>query len=251
LSPHPLHYLLAYGVMLVLGVLLFKRESFTLLWIWIACAALLLYAPLAAQRRFVEGLQVPLAVLATAGLFSVVFPRLERTRVFRALAARPGYSAQGLRQLLVILFLLVMSLANWVILLRLSFVAAVEQLDPLFRNAGEMRALDWLREHTRTSDIVLATYPTASLIPARAGNVVFVGQRYESAHFESKLKAVARFFDASTDDAWRKDLLARYRVAYVFVGHRERELGKFDPARASYLQSVYSNSGFEIYAVQR
>ena len=59
-SPNPLHYLLAYGVLLILAVPTMLRRDLTLLWLWVFSVALLLYAPLNPQRRFVEGVRVPL-----------------------------------------------------------------------------------------------------------------------------------------------------------------------------------------------
>ncbi|MDE3091686.1 MAG: hypothetical protein KGJ80_20125, partial [Chloroflexota bacterium] len=208
LSPNPLHYLLAYGVMLVLAALVFSRNwqagllsagsstsakhghDFVLLWIWVIIAALLLYAPLNAQRRFLQGLQVPLAILATLGLFAVVLPRIEQTAVFRTIAERPGYTTRGLRRLLMAFLLVAMSTANIIVLLRLSAFTAVEQTDALFRPRAEIQAVDWLRDHTARSDVVLGAYWTGSFIPARAGNAVLVGQRYETMQFEDKLAEV-------------------------------------------------------------
>ena len=266
-SPNPLHYLLAYGVMLALAALVFKPfwqasfgsaspsdspeqgNDFPFLWIWVIIAALLLYAPLNAQRRFLQGLQVPLATLATLGLFTVALPRIEQTRLFRVIAGRPGYTALGLRRLLIVFLLIGMSTANVIVLVRLSAFTAVEQTDALFRPRTEIQAVDWLRDHTARTDLVLGAYWTGSLIPARAGNAVFVGQRYETTRFEEKISLLEKFFDASATDAWREALLSEYHVAYVFVGPRERALGEFDPERAGYLALSYSNAEVRIYRV--
>jgi len=97
---------------------------------------------------------------------------------------------------------------------------------------------------------VLSSYWTGSFIPARAGNIVFVGQRYETVHFDEKRTAAVKFFDAATDDAWRVALLREYRIAYVFWGKAERDLGAFDPERASYLQRVFANDEARIYRVR-
>lgn len=270
LSPNPLHYLLAYGAMLALAVIGWRvtrgetnhspptnslsplvTRHLALVWIWLLVVALLLYAPLNAQRRLVLGVQIPLAILAARGLCESVLPWLERTRAFAALAARPRYSRQGVRRLFLVLFLLSLSIANWVILVRLSILTFVEQPNAFFRPYGEIAAVDWLRRNAARTDVVLSAYWTGSFIPARAGNRVFVGQRYETVDFESKVAAVEKFFGAGSDDAWRRDLLARYRIAYVFYGARERALGAFDPARADYLEPAFANAQVTIYRVKR
>lgn len=266
-SPNPLHYMLAYGVMLTLAVVFVRANGKTrsvsvepagstkmagnlmFLWIWVIIAALLLYVPLNAQRRFLQGLQVPLAILATLGIFTVVLPRIEKTRMFRALVERPGYTRQNLSCLLAVSFLLAMGIANVIVLLRLSAFTAFEQTDALFRPRAEIQAIDWLRDHTARSDAVLGAYWTGSFIPARAGNAVFLGQRYETTRFEDKIAWVSQFFNGAADDVWRKSLLTQYHVAYVFEGPRERALGNFDPARTDYLKPVFSNNGASIYRV--
>ena len=92
LSPNPVHYLLAYAPYLGLGALTFKQirrqpnSPLMFLWLWIGVVAVLLYAPLNPQRRFVMGLQVPLAIVATVGLCDVVLLWLARTRAFAALS---------------------------------------------------------------------------------------------------------------------------------------------------------------------
>lgn len=259
-SPNPLHYLLAYGVMLLLAApvvrydfaeKLFRDErtiDWTFLWIWIGVVALLLYAPLNAQRRFIQGIQVPLAILATGGLVGIVLPRLLRTSLVRLLISHRGYALDGIQRMLIVVFLLFMSIGNWVVFLRLVAVTSIEQPDGLFRPQREIEAAEWLRESTFPEEAVLSDYVTGAYIPVRAGNTVFVGQRYETSRFEDKLAAVHSFFQASTDDAWRKSLLRQYNVRFVYAGERERNLGGFDPGAVDYLERVYANSQVSIYA---
>jgi hypothetical protein len=251
LSPNPLHYVLAFGAMIGLAAPTFRKKQFDFLWIWIILAAALLYAPISAQRRFVEGVQVALAIGATAGLGDAILPRLEQTRMFRALAARPGYSTEGLRRLVVTCIIVILSMASGVVLLDAMMLTTIQQPDVFFRTRAELEAVDWLRDHTARTDVVFAAYPTGSLIPARAGNAVFIGQRYETNQFADKLAQTAKFFTTQTDDTWRRDLLARHRVAYVLFGASERVLGGFDATRADYLERVYSNSETILFRVRR
>ncbi len=252
LSPPWPHYIVGYGVMLVLCGLALRRRSseHTLLWAWLVAAAVLVYAPLNPQRRFVEGVQVPLAILATVGLVDVVLPWIERTRLFRAIAARPGYSTAGLSRLLIVLFLAGMSLSNLYILASLSVTTAVQQPDLLFRLQAEVAATEWLRANTERSAVLLADYETGNYVAAHAGNRVVVGHWAETIDYAEKVQQVKRFLDPATDDAARRELLGRYHVAYVWMGPREGKLGGYDPTQASYLEPVYSNAGVTIYRVR-
>lgn len=255
LSPNPIHYLLSYAPYLIVGLWGFKRNIVTrsrlaLLWIWIVVIALLVYTPVNPQRRFIQGLHVPMTIVAVNGLYGAVLPWFERTRFFVALCRRPRYSGGGVRNLVVIVFLCITSLASMYVWLGGIVQSAVIQPYPFFRPIAELQAMDWLRANTSPSDAVLSSYWTGSFIPARAGNRVFVGHLYETIYFAEKRAAVEKFFDATMDDVSRITLLRDYHIAYVFWGKAERELGAFDPERASYLQRVFANDEVRIYRVR-
>ncbi len=252
LSPPVPHYLMAYGVLLLLALLSLrqKRSEYALLWIWILAAALLVYAPLTQQRRAVQGIDVPLAILATVGWYQVVLPWIERTRAFRWIVARPRYSTIGLERLLIVIFIGGMSLSNLYILASTAATAAWQQPYPLFRPRAQVAAVDWLRAHSARDEIVLSAYETGNYLAAHAGNRVVVGHWTETVEWEHKMNQVEFFYNAATEDAWRVARLREYRVAYVFWGEEERALGAFDPERASYLQRVFANDRTRVYRVQ-
>ncbi len=251
-SPPLPHYLLAYGAMLLLGFLVpvSQRARFAFLWCWIIAVALLVYAPLNAQRRFVEGVHVPLAILASVGFSQTVLPWVGRTRLFHWLAARPRYSVQGLERLLLVAFLLMMSLSNLYILVSTSITASVQPIYPLFRLRAEVEAVDWLRANTARSSVVLGEAETGNFIAARAGNRVVVGHWAETVDWQKKFEETNRFYRAELDDAAQRELFARYRVAYVFFGPRERELGMVNFPRVDYAQTVFSNVAVQIFAIR-
>ncbi len=259
-SPHPLHFVLAFLPLLILAAFAWRpfarmeearRRAFAFLWLWIGAVALLLYAPITQQRRFVEGVQAPLAILAALGLCDAVLPWLARTRVFVALSQRPNYSAAGLQRLIVVCLIALAGLSSFYVWLSGVALLGFVQPYPLFRPTLELQAMDWLCAHTSPSDAVLSAYWTGSFIPARAGNRVFVGQRYETIRFEDKRAAAEKFFSAATDDAWRVALLREYSIAYVFWGKAERELGAFDPDRATFLERAFANDQARVYRVPR
>jgi hypothetical protein len=252
LSPPLPHYLLAFGPMLLLAVLTPKREhaGMAFLWCWVFAVALLVCAPLNAQRRFVEGIHVALAILASAGLVHSVLPWLERTRAFSWLATLPGYSVVGLRRLTIASLLFLMSISNFYILASTSITASIQPIYPLFRLRSETDAVDWLRSNTARSDIVLGAYETGNLIAARAGNHVVLGHWAETADWAEKVKEIDEFYRGSLSQDSQSDFLARYKVSYVFFGPRERAEGAFDPSQTDYLKRVFSNSVIQIFSVQ-
>jgi hypothetical protein len=257
-SPPWPHYLVSYGVLLLLALLPYLRQrdrysasgSNALLWSWVLAAALLLYAPLNPQRRFAQGVHVPLAILATAGLLQIIVPWLEQSRPFRWLVARPRYTTTGLERLIIVTFLAFMSLSNAYLLADLSVMTGVRQPYPFFRTQTELETVSWVRANTERSAIVLGAYETGNYLAAQAGNPVVLGHWAETKDWPVKYGLALRFYDSQTDDAWRRDFLQQQGVSYVWFGPQERRLGDFAPDNSDYLKPVHENGEFALYAVR-
>ncbi len=87
LSPLVTYYVLGYLpflIPIILGARLFMLEDSDDRWwipiLWVAFVAALLYAPFPTQRRYLLGVQTPLAVLAAYGWSRAILPRLRRHR---------------------------------------------------------------------------------------------------------------------------------------------------------------------------
>ena len=120
---------------------------------------------------------------------------------------------------------------------------------PIYRDGAEIAALDWLEERIEADDVVLSSYETGNYLPARVWARVFVGHGPETVRFGEKKALMTRFFDATTDDAWRQGLLEEYGIDYVFWGPAERQVGDFDPGAAPCLRAVYDADGYVIFEV--
>jgi hypothetical protein len=254
LSPPWPHYLLAYGPMLLLaGFYTWKRPStasqFVILWAWVLAVALLVYAPLNPQRRFVQGVQVPLAIMTAVSFTELFIPWLERRRFWRILLARPRYSADRMARFATVLFLLFMSLSNIYLLASVSVSAVVQQPDPLFRPQAEIEAVQWLRNNVDRTAVILGSYQTGSYIAAHAGQRVILGHWAETVDYATRTVEVARFFDEATHDGWREEFLRQHHVDYLWFSPREQALGTFSPAEAGYLNSVFINNDVTVYQV--
>jgi hypothetical protein len=242
LSPPPAVYLWGYGVLLVLGsigavVWIRRREwrvAFPLLWIGLVAA--LAYVPWNLQRRFLEGVQVPLGLLAGVGLAEGLLPLCSRRARIR------------LCWLGMALIVALAPMSNLYLTSSLTWAAAAHA-PGLFQSADLLAAVDWLGEHSAWDETVLAGFDTGSLIPARIGHRVVLGHWMETVDYAEKRSAVARFYAAETTDAERKDLLGVWGVAYVFHGAEERALGSFDPATAPWLELVFQSGDVTVYRV--
>jgi hypothetical protein len=241
LSPPPLHYLAAYGLPLLLAAFAVRDtwRSQRPAWLalaWVGVVPFLAYLPFNLQRRLVEGVQVPLSLLAAWGLV--------RVSNFRS-------QISGLRRGLVVgVVLFVLSLTNIMLVAGNSLVLRGRPTQ-VYRYAGEIAALDWLDQRVEPDDVVLSSYETGNYLPVRVWARVFVGHGPETVHFSEKKALMARFFDATTDDAWRRALLEEYSVDYVFWGPAEQRVGDFDAQEANYLREIYAANGYTIFAVER
>ena len=254
-SPHPLHYLAGYLVVgalaLVGGVWAVRRRrwSLGLPLIWLAVVPLLLYVPFNAQRRLIIGAQVPLCLLAALGWVHCVALPFGRSRFVRWLGRHPRYSRAGMRRFLTAILILLASLTNPLLILGNS-VQVARPRPPIYHSRAELDALEWLRAHTAPEDIVLCAYETGNYLPVRAGNRVLLGLGTETLDAERKRAEVGRFYNAGESDAWRRELLRQYGIAYVLVGPNERSLGSFLPGEAAYLRPVYASDSYAIYRVE-
>lgn len=236
LSPHPLHYLAAYGLPLTLAAFGVRDawRSERPLWLalaWVAVVPLLVYLPFNLQRRLVEGVQVPLSLLAAMGFSSL---KLQGSR----------------RRLATGVLLIMLSLTN-VMLVAGNSLALRGRPAPIYRDDGEVMALDWLAARVEPEDVVLAAYSTGNYLPARVHARVFVGHGPETIHADEKKALVAKFFDATTTNPWRQELLERYGVDYLFWGPAERAVGTFAPYAQPYLQPIYETAEYAIFEIQR
>jgi hypothetical protein len=234
LSPHPFHYLVAYGVPLALAAFAartaWRAERPTWLALaWVVMVPFLVYLPINVQRRLVESVQIPLSLLMVLGIYT-----------FRLPSPR--------RRVALLLLLVGLSLTN-LMLVAGNSLALRGRPAPIYRNAGEVSALDWLNQRAEFDDVVLASYPTGNYLPARVKARAFVGHGPETIRPDEKEALVAQFFTAATREAWRQSLLLEYGVDWVFWGPLERKLGSFDPSQADYLTLAYDADEYRVFEV--
>jgi hypothetical protein len=232
LSPHPLHYLLGFVLLLVPAIwgathaIKQGEERWLLPVAWVLAVPLLLYMPFNLQRRLIAAVQVPLALLAAVGLFIW----------FRN------------RRWLPVAYVALVSLSN--LLLVAGNLGPISRRDiPIYHPSAEATALAWLADHSQPDEIVLASFEVGNVVPALTDLRVFAGHGPETLHNVEKKDAIHRFFQPETDDQWRQSLLRDYALDYVFYGPQEREVGDWDPATAPYLRPIYAGQGYTIYQV--
>jgi hypothetical protein len=257
-SPHPLHYLVAYGAPLILATCAVKdawrdKGPAWLALTWVGIVPVLVYVPFNLQRRMLEGVQVPLSLLAAWGAMRLWHARWRWSAIGMA-PLKGRWSAIGMaspRGRWVVIALLATMLPTTLINVAGASAWMFMKPAPIFRDAAEVAALDWLAGQAQPDDVILTAYETGTYLPVRAMTRVFLGHGLETLAADEKTRLVSRFFNVATNDTWRKQLLAEYGVDAVFWGPVERELGGFDPRAAPYLQKVYEADGYAIFEVEQ
>jgi asparagine N-glycosylation enzyme membrane subunit Stt3 len=239
LSPAPVHYLLAFGPLALLAAIggwqTWKGGSARGLMLigWSILAPVLVYLPFSLQRRLALGAQVPLSILAAAGLWRLLRAE-EATRRWRSVS---------------ISLVTLLALSNVALLAGVGWEVS-RRSPPIFQSQAEVSAADWLGAHTTPDQVVLAAFETGNYLPTRMSARVFAGHGPETIYADLKTDMLNRFF-ANGDDTFRTELLRDYGISYLFYGPAERALGNFSPEDASYLQQVYDNGRVQIYRVVR
>jgi hypothetical protein len=227
--------LLAYGLLTLfalpgLRISWQKGDNYALFLIaWIVVVPILVYLPFNLQRRLVFGVQLPLSILAVLGLFQLCEAKVKRWR----------WSSFGL--------IFFSSLTN-IFLLIGSLVSISSQQPPIFHPLTQLEAMRWL-DQTAKGEVILSVYETGNVLPAYASVRAFVGHGPETVRSDEKRTQARLFFNSATADAWRRDLLEKFNVRYVYYGPNEKAAGDFAPSRATYLKEVYKNEEVQIFQV--
>jgi hypothetical protein len=247
LSPLVTYYLLGYLPFIIpiaLGARQFMLDTSDDHWwlpiLWVGLVTVLLYAPFPTQRRYLLGVQTPLAVLAAYGWSRSILPRLKPRR----------------RPLLTTLYLALGSVALvGIISANVTAMKNPSRNKQVFYQPDELLGYAWLlRETTGRNDVVLTTFDTTGQgsggrLVAATGQRVFVGHWFETIDFENKVAQVRHFYDPATPDGWRREFLNDIGAVYVWYDDYARATGDWDPSTASYLEPVFTSDTVTIYQV--
>jgi hypothetical protein len=235
-SPHPLHYLIAYGVLGSLAWVggrylwrqsgeLRQREG-SLLLAWVLIVPVLVYLPINVQRRLAEGVLIPLVILAVMGL-RLLGPRWRR---------RGGPA--------LLLLLLPSSLFFFVGTSLVSLTPQCEAELCLYRPAAERQMLFWLGDNTPPGSRILASPTTGNYLPIATGRRPFWGLGTETLEAIPKEGLLEAFYRGEGGEAF----LADYQLDYVIYGPLEKAYGPASGWNRGLLL-IYDRDGYQVYEV--
>jgi hypothetical protein len=229
-SPPPLAYLLGFAPLLLLGIIGYVRgepwrtAKGRLLLVWLLSGALLLYAPVAFQRRLSLGLAFPLSILAAWGWGSLSM-RVER------------------RKPLAVIILTLMSLTNLLIVTAgLSGVARGESA--VVYHPQEVESYQWINANVPAESLILASEMTGNRLPAFAVVRVLYGHPFETPSAQSQADLIASLYqDVGVNPGDLRDL----GISWVYFGVDEKSLGQ--PTWLIDLELRWEEGGIAVYEV--
>jgi len=241
LSPSPIQYLMGFGIVALLAglglPLLWNKQQFAgrVLVAWVAFQSLLLYAPVSFQRRLVEGLQLPLSIGASVGIFWLINRIPSRGQ--RKRLRRPVLAA-------------VIALAS---ITNVGFtVAETSQLTPAdprrYVSSDLIGAFKWLSANAEPDSILFSAYKTGNIAPMFSGLRVYIGHYDLTIHCRDKQDQVEAFYSGRMSGSEASSLLATNRASYVIYGPFEREISP-EFAQPDCLMPVYNAGDVQLFKV--
>ncbi|MFA5076011.1 MAG: hypothetical protein WC480_01175 [Patescibacteria group bacterium] len=241
ISPPLFAYITGYGLVLFLAILgtfwviRGKKDQFYFLVIWFLTSAFLLYAPIAFQRRLSSGLHIPLALLAGLAI-EKIWLETKHHFVWRSVLAW--------------IFIPLLFLSNIAVINQ--DIHNYNQRDyPYFFPQEYYQSFLWLKDNVDPAEVTLASPSIGNLIPAFAGRTVYAGHGHQTVTYAAKIQELSsQLMVSNTSDQERFGFFKKYQIEYFWYSDREKMISQFDPAAASYLEQIYSNSQVEIYRVK-
>jgi hypothetical protein len=246
-TPDPFRLVMALGMSFAITVLTFdgllrrdRPAGERMAKVWLLTSLALAYTPWINWRwHLLNGIQIPLSVLATQGLRRTLFLRLrlwQRRRARRRDAPRMPLPSAVAVAMAGVLCACCLGSRNLLMHYR-DEVTSVEY--PTYLSSSELAALGFLGREISHDAVVFASYNTGNYIPRLAGLRVFLGEDKLTGRYPERISLVQEFFGGSESDAARLDLLRSNGIGYVFYGPEEKKLGHYDPTRASFLRPVF------------
>jgi hypothetical protein len=210
--------------------------------VWFIVQFLMVYSPFPFQRRTMQGLQIPMIILAVIGLHFIY------NYLKKKLSPRKFNFYVKNKYLLIILFILIFTpshIYNWI-----REIAVFTEIYPQLYIPNDLAdSYEWIKNNTSQGSVFLADLYSGNLIPGRAGRKVYVGHAVESLFFDSKTVNMVWFYSTNRLDDKKKKFLLDNNIDYVFYSTNEKGFGDFHPEEKDYLDKVFEQGEAEIYRV--
>ncbi len=239
-SPHPLYYLLAFGLFVPYAWFGYRRlkeydaSEAAFLSTWIFISFVLAYFPVNLQRRLPEGVWMAWIVLSLAALSAD--RGTEKTANQRG--RRLALAGLGL------------AFPSSLLMIWMGMMAAFNPSAPVFLPTSQVQAYEQFNQFAQRDQVVLSAFQTGNALPAYAPVRVVIGHGPESANLSELQPQIAAFFQAGTPHENRIQLICSQSVDYIFWGSHERALGDWQPMEMPGVNKIYENQDVQVFQVE-
>jgi hypothetical protein len=194
-----------------------------LLGLWLASIIVLMYLPIALQRRMMLGAMLPVIILAA--------PMIERWLF------APNFQPRRL-----LMGLLIFPLSNLIVLGAMT--RAIQSHDPtFFLTPGQAAAMDWLTMHTAPGDVVMAPAELSKWIPGLTGLRVVYGHPMETPFAEAALADIHLFYQG---DPAAATILQRHHVKWIYCDAQAMICPVVGASSAQLMWEAWGNRLFQV-----
>lgn len=243
-SPEWWVILLSFGPLFPLAIIgiikLYRDKNISiknfLLILWLVLSTILLFSPFKSQRRFIEGMFVPILLLA--------WPIIESIYYFIMKPKRNKIVAVS-----IIIFTLLLSSQTTFFIFFITHRLQHNQPDYIYYPDDIIKPIAWIKKNIQESDIILSSKFSGIFIAGLAGKQTYLGHRGETLFFDEKKKTENAFFYSLTD-IQRIKFLVDNKLTILYWSNKEKaESTDFNPDSKPYLTKIYNDSTTQIYRI--
>lgn len=248
-SPVPLYYILGYGFILPFAFIGFEKYLVTakiehrFILCWVVVTLVLLYMPVFFQRRFSEGLHIPISILAAVGIFSI---SLYISHFFVEKLKQVSFVGS------VVFLLAVLSIGaiNSVVTTTLTIHRDNSNAYYYYVTEAEYEGMEWIRQNTSPDDIVLTNWFYGNILPGVAGRKVYIGHKIQTPNFDQKINLINSFL-LEKDAKKALEFLHKNKIKYIYLGNNDTMLQYgFEPSKKAYLIKEFDEGGVTVRRVR-
>ena len=259
-TPNLLHLVILFGPTFLLAIftvvkknpinLNTKSDNELFLLGWFLVTFLLIYLPVEYQIHLLNGWQVPMAILATIGLFEYVNPWLQRIALSFVTKISGSENRFSLSRYLPLAFILLIIPTN-IYLLSWRFFDLSRHTYPYYLSSDEMAGMDWINKNARPDDVVLASLTTGEYIPVLTGSHAYLAHWAQTLDYFNKTMAVNHFFSDQASPSQQDTILKQGKVKYVFFGPAEHTSPAISLDGNPELKKVFTSGNVFIYEYEQ
>lgn len=240
---HPINYITGFGFLAVFGLVgslyVYQKRQFHFAFplVWIVIVVILLYFPYLTrfQRKFTEGLHIPIVLMATVGIVWWVRFLADHSKITRYFL----YS----------FLIMYLSLTNWHVVYQ-DIKAYDGGAYPYYYRKNEIDALKWLKNNSNPDQAILSGTRLGNIIPGISGRPVYMGYDTITDNYYQRYDILKNTF--SLPNIKEDKLKSFFELNYIDYLVYDQEINEFTLLNISnykFLELVYENSDVKIYKV--